>query len=422
MRSIAYFFAGVPRNIYRVLQSLEELNYSDFGDTDDLPLLQAFREKLEQTPADPIFRSTIQAIETSLRCIDLLQGPIIGPQRAAFRQLFSDEAPLARIEDLSARYNQIRGRIRDLRIDDSALNDLQEDAVGLADSMQCLFALYAIRSRRTPEALRDTPTAKIIGKVTDDTTAQSLHDISLAGFFGAVFSYLLVEKVAFVLSDPNSPDRAALVRQLCADMLIPLIPSLLLLAFLTILFRHLRIDQASWPKPKLWHIPFWDYARLAFLPALCATFLYGLITCLAAEGVIRYALAGDFADLIEASAVFLEAEYTQLPRVFLLSFVTACGLLFVADQHDHMRWFVTVGAALLVSLFLWMVANLAASLFAIAPPGFGLSLEDMAIIVTLPFAVFLLLYAGAAELAETQQMRRVFSVMATPFRNQQHRG
>ena len=418
IRAIAYFFAGVPRNIFRVLQSLEELNYGHFGEDAQMPLLQAFCERLEAHPANPILRGTVQSIESSLRCIDLLQAPIIGPQRSAFRQLFNDDAPLARIDDLRARYNQLANKISELHSDDEALQELQDEAVTLADAMQCLFALYAIRSRRIPEALRDTPTAEIIEKVAGESTAQSLHDITLASIFGAVFSYVLVEKYALVASGVGAFDEAEEVRVVAAAMLIPLLPALVLLAFLTILFRHLRIDQGAWPRPETAQIPFWDYAKLAFWPALCASVLYGLVTCLCADGVARHILAGEGSKAVGAGLAFLATEVEQLPRIFLMSYVCACGLLFLADQHDRLRWFVTLGVALVLSAFLWMVANLAASLFGIAPPGL-VTRADMTIMVTLPFSIFLLLYASAAEFAETESMKRVFTAVGQPFRGRQ---
>ncbi len=422
LRGIAYFFAGVPRNIYRVLQSLEELNYTKYSATGQTPLLQAFLEKQRENKHDPIMDGTVQSIEGALRCIDLLQGPIIGPQRSAFRQLFTDDTPLARIEHMSSRYNRIRATIRELSMDEKAINELHEEAMELTSSMQCLFALYAIRSRKIPEALEGTPSAAIIERITEDKTAQSLHDISLASVFGAVFSYLIVERMALMSIDPGLVDRAEIARNISAEMMIPLIPALILLAFLTILFRHLKVDQGAWPPREPGQIPFWDYATLAIIPASCATLLYGIVTCLGAEGVMRHGMSGDFNAMIEASGRFLSAEIGQLPRVLFMSFVAACAILFLADQHNQMRWYVTAGAALIASVFLWMVATLAASLFGMAPPGSGVTLGDMAIMITLPFAVFLTLYAGAAEIAEKNSVKLVFSAVTTPFRGQQNGG
>ncbi len=416
IRAIAYFFAGVPRNIFRVLQSLEDLNYGSYGDGETLPLWKAFREKIAASKVDPIMDGMVQSIESSLRCIDLLQPPIIGPQSSAFRQLFNEDTPLARIDDLRSRYASILGRIANFKLEKDTLQSLQDETAKLADSMQCLFALYSIRSRKVPEALMNTPTAQIIEKVTGEDTAQSLHDITLASIFGAVFSYVLVEQVAMFSSNVSD---ATELREICAAMLIPLIPSLILLAFLTILLRHLRMDQGSWPRSDDIQIPFWDYAKLAFWPAFLATVLYGAITCIGADGVVRHALDGDGSAMITTGLNFLKDEIEQLPRIFLLSYVTACALLFVADQHDRMRWFVTVGIALVVSAFLLMVANLAASLFNIVPPATGLGLLDIAIMVTLPYSIFLVFYAIAAELAETGSMKKILSVVGTRIREPQ---
>ncbi len=416
IRAIAYFFAGVPRNVFRVLQSLEDLNYGNFGDDDTLPLWTAFHDKIAASDISPIMDGMVQSIGSSLRCIDLLQPPIIGPQRSAFRQLFNDDAPLERIDDLRARYNGILVRISELEVETAALEALQDDTAKLADSMQCLFALYAIRSRKVPEVLENTPTAEIIEKVTGEDTAQSLHDITLASIFGTVISYVLVEQVAMFGSTAADVQQ---LREICAAMLIPLIPSLILLAFLTLVLRHMRMDQGSWPSLAHGQIPFWDYAKLAFWPAIMAMFVYGAITCIGADGVVRHALSGDGSAMISTGLNFLREEIEQLPRIFLLSFVTACGMLFVADQHNQMRWYFTVGSTLVGSIFLLMVANLAASVFNIAPPAIGLSLRDVAIMVTLPYAVFLIFYAIAAELAETGSMRTILSAVGTRIREPQ---
>ncbi len=410
-RAIAYFFAGVPRNIFRVLQSLEDLNYQQFGDGADLVLLQFFRQRLQEHPADPILQSTVKNIESSLRCIDLLQTPVIGPQSMVFRQLFQDETPLARIGDLRARYNQLLGKIRDLPVEAEPLQALQEETLKLADSMQCLFALYAIRSRRIPGALQGTPAALIIEKVTIEGTAQPLNDITLASVFGAVFSYLVVEKYALVVSTSTEVDATG---AFTASLLVPLILSLILLAFLTILLRHLKIDQGSWPNDLGMQIPFWNYAKLAFWPAVFATVLYATVTCLGADGVMRYASEGDGEAMIKTALEFLKGEIQQLPRILFLSYVTAFGLLFVSDHHERMHWSATLGVALVVSAFLWMVATLAQSLFSVAPPA-GLDTGAVAIMVTLPYSIFLILYSTAAEVAETASMKRFFSFVGVSF-------
>ncbi|KAB2530893.1 hypothetical protein AL035_21690 [Salipiger aestuarii] len=278
--------------------------------------------------------------------------------------MFQDEIPLARIDDLRARYNRLLGKIRDLRVEAEPLQALQEETLKLAESMQCLFALYAIRSRRIPHALQGTPTARIIEKVTSEGTAQPLNDITLASLFGAVFSYLLVGKYALVVS---SYDKES-VRDVAATLLVPLIPSLILLAFLTILLRHLKIDQGSWSSYLGVQIPFWNYAKLAFWPAVFATVLYGTVTCLGADGVMRHAFDANGGAMITTALEFLKREIQQLLRILFLSYVTAFGLLFVSDHHDRMHWSATLAVALVVSAFLWMVATLAQSLFSVAPP------------------------------------------------------
>lgn len=417
VRAIAYFFAGVPRNIFRVLKALEGLDYRNYGGAAHLPLYQTFTVKFARAPEDVAFRGTEQIIKSALRCIDLLQGPIIGPQRAAFRELFNDEAPLARIEDLSARYSRLRDRIRNLNAEgeglESALSEMQEDAVDLASSMQCLFALFAIRSRKLPESLRGTPTGAIIEKVTGDETSQSLHDIALASVFGAVFSYLVVEKCAWLLRDRGLAPLAEDVRDVAANMLIPLLPSLMLMALLTIALRHFRIDQGDWTRPRHIGLPFFDYAKLALVPSLVGTLCYGVITCLQVDAVMHEFVALDFRQVVNVSGEFLKAEYVQLPRVLLMSFFTSCTLLFIADQHNNLRWYATVAAALIAAGFLWMVATFAASLFEIpAPSKAALDSGDMAILMTLPFGIFLLIYASASELAETDTVKRTFSALS----------
>ncbi|WP_425090755.1 hypothetical protein [Tropicimonas sp. S265A] len=413
VRSIAYFFAGVPRNIFRVIKALESLNYNDFGDDSQMSLFKAFTEKLTSSPPDPILGNTTEAIKSSLRCIDLLQGPIIGPQRAAFRELFNDEAPLARIEELSARYGSIRSSIRDSELKDEAMAKLLEDSVALAGSMQCLFGLFAIRSRGTPDALRGTPAAEIIKKVTESKTAQSLHDIALASVVGAVVSYLAFERLAWLLRDPSAQSTFNELQNACADMLWPLLPSLVLLSVVTITTRHYKIDQGDWVPPVLGHIPFWDYAKLAWIPAVLATLLYGLITCLRTEAVFAHLMLLEFTEMTEVSVSFLKEELAQFPRILLMSFFAACAMLFIADHHDNMRWYATVAASVIATIFLWMVAQFSASLAKMPPPTWaGLTLDDMAILITLPFGTFLVLYASTSELAESGSMTKVFSSVA----------
>ncbi|MEO0439126.1 MAG: hypothetical protein AAF098_19790 [Pseudomonadota bacterium] len=409
-RAIAYYFAGVPRNIFRLLQVLEGFDYSKYGSSDELPLFSSFKERIDESSSDKVLAGIIQSTETSLRCIDLLQLPIIGSQRTAFRQLFTDDAPLSRIDELTRRYHALAESIRTITVDIESLQSLHEESIELCDSIQCYFGLYAVRSKKVPASLENTPTGEILRKLNEEDTAQSIHDITVTVFLGSVLSYLVVIATIEILKGDSS---SVLSSTTATAMLMPLIPALALLSFMTIFHRHMRVDQGTWSKKRTAQVPFWDYAKAGFWPALIATISYGVITSLAADGVIRLAMLGDAGQMVTRALEFLRSEIQQLPRIFGLSYFFTFGLLFTSDRHDNLRWHATLISALLVGVFLILVSVSCTHLFSIgSPSGTGLSPINMAFLVSLPFIIVLIIYASVAELSEANSVRRVITMFS----------
>ncbi|WP_209428374.1 hypothetical protein [Pararhodobacter sp. SW119] len=419
IRSLAYVIAGVPRNIYSVLENLEGLNYRDYARGENLPLYEAFERKDEQHKlSEDGSADLIRSISEALRIVDLLQSPVIGPRRNVFRTVFLGESPMERIDDLRARYTQIRTKIADLdnaELREQTLDALQQESTDLAGSMQCLFALYAIRSKAIPEILKGTPQERIIHETTRGSARQSLDDIAVASILGAIFSVFLVALYARYLLGVAGvavdSETAVGVRDFTRRILFPLLPSLFVVSLMTVFRRHAKLDQGTYPKLEENRVPFWAYAKLVALPTLLGTFLY-IVLMVANTDASRLLLGGLFGEGRDLALSFIGAELYQLPRIVALFFFYSCGLLIIADQHEKMPWYITIGVVGTILVWLlFMVLSVFPILNedAFKPKSSVLLSNHVTLMFFLPVAVTLYFYAAAAEFAEKGQMRRFVS-------------
>lgn len=412
IRAVAYAISGVPRNIYRVIANLEELSYEKYTTDVELPLKASFTSYLETKAAEGLSFSdnTTTHITSSLQIIDLLQGPIIGPQRNIFFSLFSGETPLERIDGLRARYNQLRDKIAKLKESDDPVESLDEvlaESTELAGSMQCLFALFAIRSRKNSDGAPSTVQSQIIREITTTGRAQSINDIMLGACFGVIFGGVLMFLYAdFLIGDAEQKNADATHRAV-RGLMGPLLPSVVIFSVFTIFLRHVKVDQSDWQTNEVNNINFSGYARLVIWPTIFSVLFYTVIMTTNSEKVWLHLSAGEFSEARGMGLDFVAAEIRQLPRLCAIFFFFGCGLLFVADQHENLSWQITVGAiGSVLSVILMVVAILFGYMIPV-PDGGILTSFSTSLMLLLPFVVTIFFYASAAEFAETDSSRKL---------------
>lgn len=424
IRSVAYAISGVPRNIYRVISNLEQLDYDRHARDVDLPLRREFDTYMRAQAAqgDPVPDATGRHLLATLQIIDLLHGPIVGHQRNVFFSLFSGEAPLERIDGLRARYNQLRDEIAGLSSQQNSVEKIDAilmEAVDLAGSMQCLFALFAIRSKRSAEVTRTSTQAAIIQEITATEDAQSINDIMIASCFGVIFGGVLVFMLANYLVAGENDVRVAGTLDSVRLLMVPLLPSIVLFATFTIFLRHVRIDQGNWHEAKLNEINFASYASVAIWPAVFSVAVFAIIMTLFSELVWNHLWAGEFDQARTVGFQFLASKASELPRLLATFFFLGCGLLFVADQHNNLPWQITVGAVgTVLSVVLVVVVLLFDFLVQPDNPNGAFSSLVMSLMMLVPIVVTIFFYASAAEFTETDQGKALFQRLALKSKEQ----
>lgn len=411
IRKVAYTFAGVPRNIHRVLNNLDFMDYEKHAKSADMPLTEALDDK---TSGDPTkfadHRSTISSITDALRIIDLLHDPIIGPRRNVFWNLFAGDAPTERVDELLKLYDQIRRKIRRLSdpIDDidEELIELRDLANKLSGLMKPFFAVYAIRTKFKSHHRAQNIEQVIIKEVTGIETHQSINDIIIACVVGLVFALPLMwmygqfAAQAGIGPDETLPSAAATADAVFRAM-IAAIPSVFGAASFTIWVRHLRFDQGNWELTAINRLPFKNYIVVALWGTLFGVTLYAVCYILSVEGLFRSFVSFDFDAFRVNSIAFLfsSERYLVLCYMILTLFILPFALLIIADQHQHLKWYITCGlvAAPTSVLFFVLAFTLGGSL----PNDLGrIDGVDRAVLVSIPLAVITLVYAAAAEISE----------------------
>lgn len=365
IRSVAYFFAGIPRGIHRVLKNIEEFNFSEVDSDDHLPLTKTYKKFISENDIDGAIQATVDHTIDTLRIIDLLQGPVIGPQRTTFWDVFEGAAPLEKITDCTARYHRLGGDLKALTPHNNSLEAFFASAQKLADSMQCLFALFAIRNTPMPKHLSDTITGRIVNDVTIRKSPQSINSILLASILGGLLAIISVSGFAvytkgagldggFVeavnLLIQNDPVMGP-VKKACSDLLVPLIPSVTVVAILTILARESKIVQRIWPEFSFFRVPMTSYLQAALIPLFFGLLTYSVF--LVVEMLMKSEIKQmEFSAYLQASLVYLIGKSVELLRLAVLFLCLSIAVLYIADSiHKRAHWQVILFAVLGAYIF-----------------------------------------------------------------------
>lgn len=449
LRSLAYFLAGVPRNMYRVRRELEAFDYESIKNVPEetLTLSKAFENgHTKQAVAN---NATIQAISNALLCVDLLQRPIIGVHSYEFEHYFEDDKPKRRVEDLRARYARLRQRAGNEKFDDTSLEVLLHDAQSLLKTLQSYFALFVVRKGNVPAYLRDEPEAQVFKEVIQNPSPQPLNNLLVTtvaavvvGFFlsfatlwlFAGFNQWIVNSKYDAVSmtvetipsyfpksdlsgkvpqaeekprDSVGPDFERL-RQYTIQVTRFAFMFLLFCPFVLTLVKLSRKDQGTWPEPNTDRPPIWDYFISAIGWTLFGVTLLLLIEVVSSSSVLNEFRQAGMREGIERIALFFKQEEQfaiwAAVRMFAVGVVFSIGFYYILDHHEEANmpmkktvYRAGLGMAAIIgtSLFATLVFNI--------PGHLGFNWWQAAIVFALPFSVWLIAYSFVVEFFEPKQ-------------------
>ncbi|MGG7567775.1 hypothetical protein ACQ5SO_16610, partial [Rhodovulum sp. DZ06] len=449
VRSISYAFAGIPRGIHRVLRNVEALDFTAIAQDDQLPMVAKFQEFTEAHEIDPVMQQTVDYIFDALRRVELLQAPVVGPMRTRFWNVYEGAAPLERVNEARDAYLGLRDELSALRPDGESLEYFQVRAQTVADSLQCLFALYAIRNAELRRHQLTTSHGRILQQVVAPELDRSANEIAWAAILGSVAALVLawlwgaamqldihplsadmramltymfnseaqamLEDGRLAFSSAELTDRVRLqgatalndVRLVMVENVLPLAVAFGLSAYATIKLRRHRIDENAWPE-ETGPAPLLTYLRLTPLPTAVGVlaFLAMQVICTGAGG----------ADLAERTQNAIDLVGTKLDYalkvVALLLVFFECALLLIADQHNRRSWWVTLLIALVGGGVTFVGAQVVAFLLQVDGGNRSFSELQVAMLGLVPLSVILAAYALSVELGEVIERREAAEAAA----------
>lgn len=196
VRSAAHRLAGIPRGVYRVIDTLQTPAFLRLAKGRQSGILSDYYKAKMHAAADALpadLAGYAQEIERALGAIDVLSNAVAPNRRA---QHFP-AADLDKLTDMSA---QLHGDLSDLRkelksfdpTEEGALRDLYEHATRTANNTKALFAVHYIRNNRSVKNLDPTtPLAKTV-RVIDRNYNPEQNSFALAAFVSGLISLVLI--------------------------------------------------------------------------------------------------------------------------------------------------------------------------------------------------------------------------------------
>lgn len=227
MRSLAHRLAGIPRGVYKVIESLREVSYGEFLTDQPGPFVMRFRQAVESISKDKEYSGKCDAIEETLATIDYLSIATNSDNRMLYFPLYtmSELTDLSdRLDDklgkLSASIDGLRAKLQpvaesrakepDMREKWDALSSFARDAALARSDTMAVFAVLFVRNNRSvfsqsgmrhlkdsksPEAT--TPMGKTIKSIQEKyNSEQNSFGISLvvALIVGSILTFLVYER------------------------------------------------------------------------------------------------------------------------------------------------------------------------------------------------------------------------------------
>ena len=185
VRSASHRLAGIPRGIYRVLDSLNSTKVTEI--TRRLSYAPMYERFTEICPGEGVDRSHyVEDIRDALRLIDLLSATVSPSRRPIYFPASQLEKLTEMSEQLDGQLNELRDKLKTLQkpVDRGDLLDLHALALTAANNTKALFAVHYIRNNRTLKNIQSDMSIQRVVKVIDRSYNPEQNSFGLGVFFG----------------------------------------------------------------------------------------------------------------------------------------------------------------------------------------------------------------------------------------------
>jgi len=421
MRSFAHRLAGIPRGVYRVIESLHAFDFEQHCAQMPSPLKAQFAQKIGNNATGADLPHHIEEIYKSLTAIDCLALATRTDSRTLYFPLYRISQLIDLLATLDQEHRELSKAIAELpQLGTSNANgtttqqayiDFARKAAIIRENTMALFAVMFVRNNRSifslQQILRKSDDQKPTGKnptnpieeiknfiqneynAEQNAFAVAFVIVCIPAFFCVIASYYIAN---FIFDSGSGLNFEAVVSTSFWDCL-----RSSAMIFCSVLFvvsaREMRIEQQSWNTNwKLHQIPFLRMLSLSIFSGIAAIFSYPFID------MVQLMFDVDF-KVTTTQITFL---FQQNGLFYILRFgaglILAFAALVIMDKHDQLPAKQTCLIATLFA-FIYLTYMLLTN-FALYGDNWTYREGRDAIIFAIMPGLFLVLFAGFLEYSE----------------------
>ncbi|PWW01988.1 hypothetical protein DFR52_102653 [Hoeflea marina] len=388
MRSLAHRMAGIPRGVYKVIESLRAIPYERYTTGHSTPFAQKFINKSDKIDPANIYEAQKKYIKQTLIAIDCLSPATTTKNRTLYFPLYR-MATLTELSDkLAAELGTLRLAIDEMdkelgREEEGSTNPISSKDVSeifselermssrACSNTMAVFAVLFVRNNRSifstngPSRQRDLHTPRTPIEATKLFIEQRYNAEQNSFAVSFIISILLSSILIFFVYEQwhiwTAPACPEPTTEECLDKIKYAISQrsrtievtiwdtirsgsvIFVSVFFVLVGREVRIEQQSWQTN-------WKFYQFPFLRLLAISFFSGISAVIisASVGVINVWWASDF----EATQAQIITLFQDSSGFFAMHFGMGIILAFAAlvnmDKHDHLS---AIGTILISALF-----------------------------------------------------------------------
>ncbi|NIY76885.1 hypothetical protein HED22_14625 [Thalassospira sp. HF15] len=423
MRSFAHRLAGIPRGVYRVIETLHAFPFEKHCSQMATPLCSKFEKKLTALKDQQNAFLHIAEIKSSLLAIDCLAMATRTDSRTLYFPMHRMSQLTELLKTLEEEHHELSKAIDALpehtSNSQSAMTDDEQQAyVDFArkaaitrENTMALFSVMFVRNNRSifsvQQVIRDRESSRdnsnpieVIKEFIQGTYNAEQNAFALAflvaiclGFLSIVSTYFVWAKIIDVFSNQQIYPSVELALEAATWDSIRSAAVIFSSVLFVIYAREVRVEQQSWNTNwKLHHFPFLRILSLSLFSGVAAIFSSAFID------IANLAFDVDF----QLTTTQITFHFQQFSTFYFLQFgagvILAFAALVIMDKHDHLhsKWTITI-AVLFMALY--CVYMFGVNFVAYDEAWTHKSARDAIIFCIVPF-IFLTMFAGLLELSE----------------------
>ena len=410
MRSFAHRLAGIPRGVYRVIESLHAFNFEQHCAQMPSPLKAQFAQKVGDNATGAGLQHQVEQTYKSLIAIDCLSMATRSDSRTLYFPLYRISQLIDLLATLDKEHRDLNNAIDNLpqigTTTQQAYIDFARKAALVRENTMALFAVMFVRNNRSifsvqqisgkPNNQKPTNPIEGIKKLIQNDYNAEQNAFAIAFFLACIFAFIFVVATYFIADSIVHPQPNLTFEDVGPISFWDCLRSSAII-FCSVLFvvsaREMRIEQQSWNTNwKLHQIPFLRMLSLSIFSGIAAIFSYPLIDMLQLMFDVNF----------KVTTTQITFMFQQNLLFYILRFgaglILAFAALVIMDKHNDLEAKKTFLIAALFA-FIYLTYMLLTN-FALFGDNWSYREGRDAIIFAIMPGLFLVFFAGFLEYSE----------------------